>query len=73
VGVIVLQTLSPLPEEPLRGLLAGARRIVVPELNPGLLAPEIERLAPHCRVASLSRIDGGLIAPESIAAAAEAA
>lgn len=71
--LVILQTLMPLPEARLRSVLADAGPIVVPELNPGLLAPEIERLAPGHEVRRLTRIDGGAISPEQILAALESA
>jgi len=70
VRLVILGTLAPLPERALARHLRGARHILVPELNPGLLAPEIERLAREARVHRIGRIDGGLISPEEIAAAA---
>ena len=68
--LIVLHTLSPLPEERLRAALHGVKRIVVPELNPGLLAPDLERLAPAAEVRRLNRLDGALISPLEILQAA---
>ena len=37
------------------------KRVVVPELNPGLYRREIERLVPDCEVVGIERIDGDLI------------
>jgi len=66
VSLIVLYTLSPFPEEALRSALVGIRKIIVPELNRGLLAPEIERMAESPVLRSVTRLDGGLIAPQQI-------
>jgi 2-oxoglutarate ferredoxin oxidoreductase subunit alpha len=66
VSLIVLYTLSPFPDETLRSALDGVRKIVVPELNRGLLVPEIERIADNRALRSLTRLDGGLIDPQQI-------
>ncbi len=67
VRVVVLHTLSPLPDERLREALHGARRVLVPELNPGLMRPEVERIAAGCKVRAITRVDGALITPEAMA------
>jgi 2-oxoglutarate ferredoxin oxidoreductase subunit alpha len=66
VSLIVLHTLSPFPEEALRPALEGVRKIIVPELNRGLLVPEIERIGGGHLVRSVTRLDGGLIDPQQI-------
>jgi len=72
LGVVVLKTLWPLPEEPIRRLAEGVRRIVVPELSLGQLVLDVERVAAgRCEVDGLSKIGGGLpFFPSEIAARA---
>ena len=52
-----------------KALTARIRRVVVPELNIGLYADELRRLVKDADIESLTRIDGGLIHPRTIAAA----
>jgi 2-oxoglutarate ferredoxin oxidoreductase subunit alpha len=63
VSGAVVQSLWPVPEQPLREAAEGVARIVVGELNPGLYAREIRCLFPDHEVISLNRIDGRLIEP----------
>jgi len=67
---LVLKTLWPAPEDALRGAAAGVKQVLVPELNLGQYRLELERLLPGCRVAGLNRIDGEMITPEQVLAAA---
>jgi len=64
---ITLLSLWPLPETSLQKAIAKAQRVVVAELNPGLLRREIERL---CRdgteIVSVNRLDGDLVTPQQI-------
>jgi 2-oxoglutarate ferredoxin oxidoreductase subunit alpha len=67
VSALTLLSLWPLPEQALQKAFAGARRVVVAELNDGQLRREIERLA--CRqveVCGVHRLDGELITPQQI-------
>ncbi len=66
VSSLVIKSLWPVPEAALRRALAGVERIIVPELNPGLYANEVERVAGGRPVIRLTRIDGELIAPATI-------
>lgn len=66
VSVLIVKSLWPVPEMAIRKALVGVDRIVVPELNPGLYAREVERVAEGIPVTSLTRMDGDLIAPEAI-------
>lgn len=68
VSGAIVQSLWPVPERALRQAAASVRRIVVGELNPGLYVQELRALFPDREVLSLSRIDGGLIAPEQFVA-----
>jgi len=60
-------TLWPFPEEALREATAKAKRVLVPEMNAGQLALEVERIIGRDKVARLNRIDGESIAPGDIA------
>ena len=60
-------TLWPFPEEALREAAAKARRVLVPEMNAGQLALEVERILGRDKVARLNRIDGEPIPPADIA------
>jgi 2-oxoglutarate ferredoxin oxidoreductase subunit alpha len=70
VSGLVLQTLWPVPEIAIGAALSGVKRVIVPELNPGLYRREIERIAGGRTVIGVERIDGELISPEQILAAA---
>lgn len=66
VSRLTLETLWPCPEEAIRRAVRGARRVVVPELNLGQYALEVERLCPGVELVRLNRVDGELISPEAI-------
>jgi 2-oxoglutarate ferredoxin oxidoreductase subunit alpha len=68
-GLLRPITLWPFPEGATRAAAERARRVLVPEMNAGQLALEVERLAgARGKVARLNRIDGEPIAPAQIAA-----
>jgi 2-oxoglutarate ferredoxin oxidoreductase subunit alpha len=67
VSAAVVQSLWPVPEDPLQQAAAGVSRIVVGELNPGLYVREIRGLFPDRDVISLNRTDGRLITPDAYA------
>nr|WP_294501492.1 2-oxoacid:acceptor oxidoreductase subunit alpha [uncultured Rhodopila sp.] len=66
VGLFRPVTLWPFPEEALREAAARAKCLLVPEMNAGQLALEVERIVGPDRVARLNRIDGEPIAPGDI-------
>jgi 2-oxoglutarate ferredoxin oxidoreductase subunit alpha len=69
VSSMVIHSLWPVPEEEIRAALAGIRKVVVPELNLGQYALEVERLAPAgVKVVGIHRVDGELISPAEILA-----
>lgn len=70
VGVVVLKTLWPLPEEPIRALAERARALLVPELSLGQLVWDVERIAAgRCPVLRFPKVGGGIpIFPEELAA-----
>jgi 2-oxoglutarate ferredoxin oxidoreductase subunit alpha len=60
-------TLWPFPEAPLREAVARTRAVVIPEMNAGQLALEVERLCvANGRVISLNRVDGESVSPMEI-------
>lgn len=69
VSSLIIYSLWPVPEAEILNALAGAKRIIIPELNLGLYRREIERLtgSDH-EIIPLNRLDGGLISPEAILA-----
>ncbi len=64
VAALTVHSLWPVPETAIQRALAGARRVVVAELNQGQYRREIERLANGAQVLGLNRNDGELITPE---------
>lgn len=76
-GMLDLKTLWPFPDFLIEELAAaGGRieRILVPELNMGQIVREVARAAAgRCPVQHLGRVDGYLISPEQICAAAREA
>ena len=70
LGLFRPRTIWPFPAEAFRAATAGARGVLVAEMNLGQLAVEIERYVPRGSVATLLRADGRPIAPEEIVAAA---
>ena len=69
VGLFRPITLWPFPEQALREAAGRARHIVVPELNLGQLALEVERLVDDTKtVIGLNRVDGEPITPDQIVA-----
>ncbi|MGE5559541.1 MAG: 2-oxoacid:acceptor oxidoreductase subunit alpha [Chloroflexota bacterium] len=71
-GVIRLITVWPFPEQVIAKAASRVKAFVVPEMNLGQLALEVERSA-HGKapVHKLSRVDGELITPNQIIAAAK--
>jgi 2-oxoglutarate ferredoxin oxidoreductase subunit alpha len=67
VSSLVLQTLWPVPKKRIRSAMAGAKKIVVPEMNTGQYLLEIERLAaPEIEVVGVGKMDTTLISPGEI-------
>ncbi len=75
VSLLTVYSLWPVPEQAIRAALHGVRRVIVPELNPGLYRREIERLTALVSVGGtveiigVNRVDGALITPGDILAA----
>jgi 2-oxoglutarate/2-oxoacid ferredoxin oxidoreductase subunit alpha len=72
VGLFRPITLWPFPEQALREAAAGARAVLVPEMNNGQLRLEVERVLGETTVEGLHLFSGEAITPADIAACAEA-
>jgi 2-oxoglutarate ferredoxin oxidoreductase subunit alpha len=67
VGAIRPLTIWPFPDEKLREMLTGVRKVIVAELNMGQLVREVQRVAPrHTEVFPLQRYDGEVMTPQQI-------
>jgi 2-oxoglutarate ferredoxin oxidoreductase subunit alpha len=66
VGLLKLQTIWPFAEAQIEELAQCIDHIVVPEMNLGQLALEIERVAGRDKVQRVNRIDGQMIEPNEI-------
>ena len=67
INFLKLLTLWPFPDEAVRKAAKGVKKVVVPELNWGQVALEVERvLGPEIRVVRVNKTDGTIIHPEEI-------
>jgi 2-oxoglutarate ferredoxin oxidoreductase subunit alpha len=71
VGLVVLKTIWPFHDSLIERLTEGAHRVIVPEMNLGQLAIEIERVAGRSKVRRVNRADGEMISPRQILEAME--
>lgn len=71
VGLATLLTLWPFPEEDIARIGHLAKRVIVPEMNLGQLALEVERVAGRQKVVRVNRADGEMISPQQILDAIE--
>ena len=66
-GYVRLKTVWPFPEKAVRRLAKSAERILVPEMNLGQVAREVQRVACKTEIVKLNKIGGGeLITPEEV-------
>ena len=66
-GMLRLKTIWPFPDQTLRTLSASAKKIVVPEMNQGQLALEVERaIHGKAEVIKLGKVTGELFHPDEI-------
>jgi len=66
-GYVRLKTVWPFPDKAVRRLAKSAERIIVPEMNLGQVAREVQRVACKTEVVKLNKIGGGeLITPEEV-------
>ena len=71
VGFLKLKTIWPFAEEVVEHAAARLHRVVVPEMNMGQLALEVERVVGRRKVRRVNRADGEMIQPVEILAAIE--
>ena len=71
VGFLALKTIWPFAEEVVEQLAARLHRVVVPEMNAGQLALEVERVVGRNKVRRVNRFDGEMIPPADILSAIE--
>jgi len=66
VGLLRLKTLWPFPEQLVERVGEQAQRIIVPEMNLGQIALEVERMVGRKKVVRVGRADGQIITPGQI-------
>ncbi len=71
VGFVKLLTLWPFPVDALAEAAQGVRTVIVPEMNLGQMALEVERVVGRQKVRRVGRADGQMISPDEILAAIE--
>jgi 2-oxoglutarate ferredoxin oxidoreductase subunit alpha len=71
VGFLKLKTIWPFAEEVVERAAERLHRVVVPEMNLGQLALEVERVVGRHKVRRVARADGEMIRPAEILAAIE--
>lgn len=71
IGMVTLFTIWPFPEELINRIGRAARRVIVPEMNLGQLALEVERVVGRHKVIRVNRADGEMVTPQMILEAIE--
>ena len=71
IGLLVLYTIWPFPEEIVEEAAHGSRRVIVPEMNLGQLALEVERVVGRQKVRRINRANGEMVTPQMILEAIE--
>lgn len=71
VGLVTLLTIWPFPEDVIARAARSAKRLVVPEMNLGQLAIEVERVAGRQKVRRVNRANGEMVPPRMILDAIE--
>jgi 2-oxoglutarate ferredoxin oxidoreductase subunit alpha len=71
VSLLTILTVWPFPEEAVERLAERVTRLVVPEMNLGQLALEVERMAGRRKVVRVGRANGEMVPPQSILEAIE--
>jgi 2-oxoglutarate ferredoxin oxidoreductase subunit alpha len=72
LSMLTLFTIWPIAEAQIEDLAKKVDRIIVPEMNSGQLALEIERIAGREKVTRITRTNGEMVTPEMILEAIEA-
>jgi 2-oxoglutarate ferredoxin oxidoreductase subunit alpha len=71
VSLFTAQTLWPFPEAAVEELADAVERIIVPEMNLGQFALEVERVAGRKKVVRVNRANGEMLTPDLILSAVE--
>ncbi len=71
VGLVTLLTIWPFAEDLIANLARTARHLIVPEMNLGQLALEVERIAGRNKVVRVNRANGEMVTPQLILDAIE--
>ncbi len=71
VGMVTLLTLWPFAEDEISRVAKTAKRIIVPEMNLGQIALEVERVAGRNKVVRVNRANGEMVTPQMILEAIE--
>jgi 2-oxoglutarate/2-oxoacid ferredoxin oxidoreductase subunit alpha len=71
VGMLTLLTIWPFPEAQVEALADKVDRIIVPEMNLGQLALEVERMVGRKKVTRVNRANGEMVTPQMILDAIE--
>jgi 2-oxoglutarate ferredoxin oxidoreductase subunit alpha len=66
VGLLRLKTLWPFPEAAVERAAENVHRVIVPEMNLGQIALEVERIVGRSKVLRIGRADGRIVVPEQI-------
>jgi 2-oxoglutarate ferredoxin oxidoreductase subunit alpha len=72
VSLFTVQTIWPFPEAAVEELADSVERIIVPEMNLGQIALEVERVAGRKKVVRVNRANGEMVTPDMILSAVEA-
>ncbi|MDD4572268.1 MAG: 2-oxoacid:acceptor oxidoreductase subunit alpha [Clostridia bacterium] len=68
VGMVRLITLWPFHDAKIAALCEGKKAVIVPEMNLGQMAREVQRVAKGVPVLPMCRVDGDLMTPDEIIA-----
>ncbi len=71
IGLLVPLTIWPFPEDEVANAVQGTRRVIVPEMNMGQLALEVERVVGLHKVKRVNRANGEMVTPQMILEAIE--
>jgi 2-oxoglutarate ferredoxin oxidoreductase subunit alpha len=71
INLFTAQTIWPFPEAAVEHLADSVERIIVPEMNLGQLALEVERVAGRKKVVRVNRANGEMVTPDMVVSAAE--
>jgi 2-oxoglutarate ferredoxin oxidoreductase subunit alpha len=66
------QIIWPFPEAAVEELADSVEQIIVPEMNLGQIALEVERVAGRKKVVRVNRANGEMVTPDMIVSAVEA-